>query len=270
MLIDFHTHIFPDRIAQRTLEVLKAGSLKCEKKEAISYFDGTKSGLLSLMADSGVDISIALPIATKPTQTDSINTFAASATDENILSFATLHPQNEDTDKILENIKESGFKGIKLHPEFQETYVDSPEIINILKKTEELELYTVFHTGHDIGLPPPVHSMPIRFERVLEYVSGEFIIAAHLGGWRAWDDVEKYLVGTPIRFDTAFIKNFIPHEQAKRIIKNHGSEKILFGSDAPWENPKDTLEFLLSLELNENEIENITYKNAEKILKGDV
>ena len=268
MLIDFHTHIFPDRIAEKTLEVLKAGSIKYEHKEATSYFDGTKEGLLSLMAASGVNLSVALPIATKPTQTDSINTFASSVTDEKIVSFATLHPQNEDTDKILENIKETGFIGIKLHPEFQGNYVDSPETIKILKKAEELELYTVFHAGHDIGLPPPVHSTPMHFRNALEYVSGKYIIAAHLGGWRSWDDVEKYLVGTSIYFDTAFIKDYICAEQAGRIIKNHGSEKILFGSDAPWENPKDTLDFILSLRLNQDEIENITYKNAEKILKG--
>lgn len=268
MLIDFHTHIFPDRIAEKTLNVLKAGSLKYEKKEARSYYDGTKAGLSAVMADSGVTTSIALPIATKPTQTDSINAFAASVTDNNIISFATLHPQNEDTDKILDNIKEAGFKGIKLHPEFQQTFVDSPEMIKILKKAEELELLTVFHAGHDIGLPPPVHSMPVRFKNAMEYVSGKYIIAAHLGGWRAWDDVEKYLVGTPIYLDTAFIKDYILPEQAKRIIKNHSSEKILFGSDAPWENPKDTLNFIKSLGLNQDELENITYKNAIKILKG--
>ena len=86
--------------------------IKYEKKEATSYFDGTKDGLLSLMTKCGVDISVTLPIATKPTQTESINIFAASVRDNKIISFATLHPQNANTDKILENIKEAGFKGI--------------------------------------------------------------------------------------------------------------------------------------------------------------
>ncbi len=268
MLIDFHTHIFPEKIAGKTLEVLKAGILKYEHIEGVAYYDGTKDGLLCSMAENGVDISLALPIATKPSQTDSINNFAASVSDDKIVSFASLHPKNEDTDKILENIKEAGFRGIKLHPEFQECFVDDSECIKILKKAEELELYTVFHAGCDIGLPPPVHSTPVHFKNALEYVSGKYIIAAHLGGWRMWDDVEKYLVGTDILFDTAFIKDYITPEQAARIIKNHGSEKILFGSDAPWENPKDTLEFLMSLGLEQEEIENITHKNALKILKG--
>ncbi len=267
MLIDFHTHIFPDRIAQRTLDVLKSGVLKYEHIQAVSYFDGTKDGLISVMNKSGVDLSVALPIATKPTQTESINTFAETLKDGKIISFASLHPGNNDIDSILEKIKEAGFCGIKLHPEFQSFYVDSPECIKILKKAEELELYTVFHAGSDIGLPPPVHSTPKHFKNALEYVSGKYIIAAHLGGWRMWDDVEKNMVGTEILFDTAFIKDYINPEQAKRIIRNHGSEKILFGSDNPWENPKDTLVFLNSLSLNQDELDNITYKNALKILK---
>ena len=268
MLIDFHTHIFPDKIAGKTLEVLKAGILKYEHIEGVSFYDGTKDGLLSSMNENGVDISITLPIATKPTQTESINSFAAGVKSEKIVSFASLHPNNEDTDKILENIKQAGFRGIKLHPEFQECFVDSPECLKILKKAESLGLYTVFHAGSDIGLPPPVHSTPKHFKNALQYVSGKYIIAAHLGGWRMWDDVEKYLVGTQILFDTAFIKDYIPHEQAKRIIKNHGGEKILFGSDAPWENPKDTLNFLVSLNLGKETLDNITHKNALKILKG--
>ena len=82
-----------------------------------------------------------------------------------------------------------------------------------------------------------------------------------------WDDVEKYLVGTHILFDTAFIKDYISSEQALRIIRNHGSEKILFGSDGPWESPDCTLAFIRSLGLSESECDNITFKNACRILK---
>ena len=266
MLIDFHSHIFPEKIADRTLEILKSGSQKISNIQSISYFDGTKDGLKLMMENCGVDISITLPIATKPAQTESINTFAKDVTDSKIISFASLHPDNEDVCSILENIKEAGFYGIKLHPEFQSFYVDSPECIKILKKAEELELYTVFHAGCDIGLPPPVHSTPMHFRNALDYVSGKYIIAAHLGGWRMWDQVEKYIAGTNMYFDTAFIKDYISPEQALRIIRTHNSEKILFGSDNPWENPKDTLNFLNSLGLSRKELDNITYKNALKIL----
>ena len=266
MLIDFHTHIFPDKIATKTLEVLKSGIKEYECLDAESFFDGTKSGLLSFMEENGVDISVVLPIATKPTQTESINAFALSASDKKIVSFASLHPDNENTDEILESIKQSGFIGIKLHPEFQRSFVDSDEIIRILKKAEELQLYTVFHAGQDIGLPPPVHSTPLHFKNALGYVSGKYIIAAHLGGWRMWDDVEKHLVGTPIIFDTAFIKDHISPVQAKRIIKSHGSEKILFGSDAPWNAPWQDIELVKCFGLSEEDEKAVLGENARKLL----
>lgn len=266
MLIDFHTHIFPEKIASKTLDILKAGALKYEGKETISYFDATYDGLLDSMAENNVDISVVLPIATKPSQTETINSYAKSVTGGKIISFASLHHSNENIDDILENIKSQGFCGIKLHPEFQDFFVDSEESLKILKKAEELKLYTILHSGCDIGYPPPVHCTPERLKNTLGFVSGKYIIAAHLGGWRMWDDVEKHLVGTDILFDTAFLCGYITCEQYKRIIENHGSDKIVFGSDNPWEKPSVTYDFLKSLDLENSDFENITYKNSLRIL----
>lgn len=267
MVIDFHTHVFPEKIAARSLEVLKEGVLRCEGIHAKAYTDGTTNGIKKSMNETGINLSVTLPIATKPSQTESINTFAKSVCCDKIISFATLHPLNEDTDAILENIAKSGFKGIKLHPEFQQAYIDSEAVIKIFKKAEELGLYTVIHSGADIGLDPPVHCTPRRLKNVLEYVSGKYIIAAHLGAFRMWDDVEKHLAGTDVYFDTAYLNGYIDPAQYKRIIKSHGADKILFGSDLPWENPIDTLNGIKALNLDKHELELITHLNAKKILR---
>ena len=100
----------------------------------------------------------------------------------------------------------------------------------------------------------------------MECINGDKLIAAHLGGFRLWDDVREYLVGTNILFDTAFISKFIEKDLCLDIIRSHGCEKILFGSDSPWENPKDTIAFIESLGLSNEEKEYIYYKNALKIL----
>ena len=78
--------------------------------------------------------------------------------------------------------------------------------------------------------------------------------------------VEEYLVGTPIFLDTAYIAQFLPPEQCLRIIRNHGADKVLFGSDSPWEDPADTLQYLRSLGLTDDELEQITHRNAARIL----
>lgn len=78
--------------------------------------------------------------------------------------------------------------------------------------------------------------------------------------------MERYLVGTPMLFDTAFISRFIAPEQCVRIFRSHGTEKVLFGSDTPWESPSETLHFLRALPLTEKEFAQITHENAERIL----
>lgn len=265
MLIDTHTHVFPDAMAEKTIEILKERILRRQGFGVKTYSEATVSGLKQSMLKCGVDISIAAPIATKPSQLKTINTYAESITDGRIISLATIHPLQENKYNVLRDIKERGFKGIKVHPEFQGVDIDSPEFIEVYKIAEELDLIVLMHAGEDIGVEPPVHSTPARLKNLLNYVSGEKIIAAHMGGWNEWDDVEKYLIDTPVYFDTAVVSRYMDAAQCERIIKAHGTDKILFGSDSPWESPADTLKFLKTLHLSDSDMEKITHKNAENL-----
>ncbi len=266
MLIDFHTHIFPDKIAPSALVSLTESVLRHEGRIYPPQTDGTLGGLLSFMEESSVDISITMPIATKPSQTRSINRFVSDINDGRIISFGAVHPLSEDAFDVLEKLKEQGFKGVKIHPEFQDFYIDSSESIAFLRKAEELSMYVTVHAGADIGFPPPIKCTPQRLYNVLEAVNGDKIIAAHLGGFRQWGEVKKYLVGSEILLDTAFISMFIDKEQCSEIIRNHGFTKVLFGSDSPWESPKMTKAFIDSLNLTDEEKEHIYCKNAMRIL----
>ncbi len=266
MFIDFHTHIFPDKIAQRVIRILKGNAQKQGHVEQRSFADGTLGGLRASMERCKISKSVALPIATKPTQADSINSFAMEVNSPDVISFGSVHPMQSDWEDVIDRLYESGIKGIKLHPQYQQVRVDSPETIRVLKKAESLKMYTTLHAGVDIGVPPPLMCTPKMLSDVLTEVSGEYIIAAHLGGFDMWDEVEKELVGKPIYFDTAVISSFIEKEQYKRIVKNHGSKKVLFASDLPWEDPLDTIRGLDSLGLSTEEYEDIAYKNAKRIL----
>lgn len=268
MVIDFHTHAFPEKIAAKTLAVLLGNVQAVEGIDHDAFTDGTLSGIKKSMKINGIDYSLVLPIATTTTQSTSINRFAKENTgNDGIISFGSLHPMQEDWECVLEEIKNMGLLGIKLHPEYQQFYIDSPDGIKILKKCEELGLLVILHAGKDIGIEPPVHCSPKQLSNALQYVSGNNIIAAHLGGWRMWDDVEKYLVKTPVMFDTAFTVFEIDEHQLLRIIKNHGSTKILFGTDSPWEDGKKTIAKINSLPISQDEKDNIFFKNAMRLLK---
>lgn len=269
MLIDFHTHIFPEKIAERAISSLESNLLRCTGDESRShaYHRGTLNELKNSMRENGVDISVVLPIATTVTQSQSINRFAAEINGKDgIISFGSLHPNQADAEEELLKIKEMGLKGIKLHPEYQEFYINSGESLKILKKAEELGFYVVLHTGRDLGMPEPVHCPPQLLADALNYVSGKYIIAAHMGGYLLWEDVLKYLIGTDIMLDTSFCLGEMPKDIAEEIIKKHTAEKIVFGSDSPWARPGDIYKALKSLSLSQEEIDKITYKNAYGIL----
>ena len=266
MLIDFHTHIFPDKIAAGAVKILKDNAVRENGDSTFNHTDGTLNGLKKSMKEENVDISVIMPIATKPSQTQSINRFAENIRCDSIVSFGSVYPGEDDWKSVLSDLVKRGFKGIKLHPEYQNFYVDSKNSIELLIEAEKLGLYVTFHAGQDIGLPPPVHCNPDKLKNVLEYVNGDKIIAAHLGGFREWDSVEKYLVGTNIIFDTAFISEYIEPEQCKRIIENHGCDKILFATDSPWETPSQEYKFIDSLGFSQEDKNKIYYKNALKIL----
>ncbi len=267
MIIDFHTHIFPDNMAVKAVGTLEE-HIRGQGRSYKAVIPATLASLKKSMSENGIDFSVVLPIATTVTQSTSINRFAAKINNRGgIFSFGSLHPMQTDWEDVLYGIKEKGLRGIKLHPEYQQCYIDSPESLRILKKCEELDLAVVLHAGNDVGVSPPRRCMPDRLAHALEYVSGDKIVAAHLGGWDAWDDVEKYLVGTPISLDTAYIADFIEPAQLLRIIQNHGSEKILHATDSPWEKQGKAAELIRSLPLAEADFNNIFYKNAKKLLK---
>jgi len=262
MIIDFHAHIFPDKIASSAIEYLS------EKASIKANSDGTLNGLKSSMKSAGIDYSVILPIATKPQQAISINNFSAQITGrDGIISLGSIHPFMENWKGELDRIKELGLIGIKLHPEYQNFFVDDEAIIPMLDYVAQLGLIIVFHGGVDLGFDGEIHCTPKRVRKLLKSINGAKLVIAHTGGYRCWDDVEEYLVGENVYFDTSYTLNAIEEKQFLRIVKNHGIDKILFATDLPWGNQSDDIKRMMSLPLKPDELDYIMYKNALKLLK---
>ena len=268
MIIDFHTHAFPEKIAARTLDVLIKNSEKVSGSAMTAHTDGTAEGLRGIKRRAGVDLAVILPIVTSPHQTETVNRVADQINRENnrLYSFCSCHPDDPAASEHIDRYAEAGFKGVKLHPEFQGFFADDGRALEIYRRAAKYGMTVVLHTGRDVGYPPPVHATPDMLLRVIDRVPDLKLVAAHFGGWQMWDEVAKKLVGTPIYLDTAYIADFIDPDLAREIIRAHGAEKILFGSDCPWEDPAHTLEFLRSLELDREEYVKICGENAAGLL----
>lgn len=262
MVIDFHTHAFHDRIAEWVIESLMESS----KDACAPCSDGTVGGLIKNMDEFGVDISVIQPIVTTKKNTVLLNQWAKDVVGERIISFGSIHPETDDYKRDIDFICDLDLPGIKFHPEFQNFFIDEPKMLKMYDYALSKGLIILFHAGYDPSFPPPIHSSPKQFAEISKEMQGGVIVAAHLGGHSQWDDVEKYLVGTDVYLDTSMGMNHYPHDQFVRIAKNHGADKILFGSDSPWTKANEEIEILNSLPLSQEEKDLILYKNAKRIL----
>jgi predicted TIM-barrel fold metal-dependent hydrolase len=262
MIIDFHTHAFPEKIAKDAMDILAhtAGALS-------RFTDGTLRGLSDAANTVGDVFAVVLPIASKPTQMRKISDWAAENRTEKIEIFGSVYPGAPDAMYELEGIKARGLKGVKFHPEHQDFYIDEPHCLSLYKKAASLGLITVFHMGYDIGFLPPCRGAPERLKKVLGAFDGAPVIAAHFGGYMMWERVAKTLCGLPIYFDTSYSHSRMIKPLAQRIVEKHGPAKILFGSDLPWSGIAEEIAFVNSLDLTAGDRDLIMRGNAARLLE---
>ena len=267
MIIDFHTHIFPDKIAKRTIDFL------AEKGGIPPFSDGSVDGLLGEMEKAGANISVTLPVVTNPAQFDSVNRFAAEINERfknekrRLITFAGIHPACENIEEKMSWIRKSGFLGVKIHPDYQGTFIDDERYIKIIECAKEEDLIVVTHSGVDGGYRDmPVRCTPERVKEVIHKVNHKKLVLAHLGANEMSPQVFDELCGEDVYFDTAYVLRFTPKHEFERIIKKHGEDKILFATDSPWSSIKNDADILKSFSLGKEVEEKIFYKNAEKLL----
>ena len=161
MIIDFHTHAFPDSLAPRAIPAL------AESSSLTPNHDGTICGLTKALDESGVEKAVVLSIATKPHQENSVNTFAISLLENpRIIPFGSVFPGSDTWREQLARLRDAGIKGIKLHPEYQGFFIDSDDAMPIYEECGKLGLIVTFHAGADAAFPPPVHASPERLNFV--------------------------------------------------------------------------------------------------------
>jgi len=122
----------------------------------------------------------------------------------------------------------------------------------------------LIHAGSDVAFTE-THATPARLKEVMK-VKGLKVILAHMGGYRQWDDVVKYLVGLPsLYLDTSFCLD-LPNALFKEMIFAHEPYRILFGSDFPWVRPRQMIDKIRQLDLGKANEEMIFSGNARWLL----
>ena len=258
-IFDCHVHLYPEPLAAKAVEGLS------QRFGNPPAFDGTVAGLEADFTRSGICGALNLPVATRAEQVESINAWAAAINTGPVRSLATIHPDTPDIPATLEAVKAAGFKGIKLHPEYQAFTPDDPRVASVWEACPRLGLSVFLHAGGERVFPEPYRTNPASIARLLAEHPDLTVIAAHLGGFRMWDEAERELVGKPIFLDLSHTFFWMPEEQILRMILNHGAERILFGTDAPWQTPAEVLDAFLKLPLTPEQQRAILWDNAARL-----
>ena len=259
-IFDSHVHVFPDAIGPRAVARVAT------RLQAPASCDGTRAGLLHKLDEAGIAGALNAPVATRPDQVVSINTWAATQNVWPVLSLGAMHPGFPGIAEELRRIKKLGLHGVKLHPEYQAFSPDEPRLDTVWRVCRELGLLVLLHAGDDWFFDPPCRASPAAIARVLRAWPGLTLMAAHGGGFQHWDEVERELVGLPLYLDTSFAAGHAPEEQFLRIVRRHGADRILFGTDAPWQDPPAVRAAFLRLPLTPAEQRAILWDNAARLL----
>jgi len=261
-VIDIHTHAFPDDLAKRAIKKLEGtGPWKAQGS-------GTVKGLIASMDRSDIDVSVLCTIATKPDQAQGIMDWCMAIRSDRIEPFPSVHPNAADAPEWMARFHDESFAGIKLHPMYQDFAADDPIMDPIYQAAVDLGMAVEIHCGFDISFAPDDdRASPRRIRNVIDRFSDLKLVATHLGGWRAWDASRELLVGTPVYLETSFSLTEMSPQAAADIIRAHGVERVMFGTDWPWETQHQALAELRTIGLNQAELRQVSWSTAAKLLQ---
>ncbi len=263
-IINAHAHIYPNKIAKKATDSI--GDFYSLKMQVPA---GTTERLLENGLNAGVSKFVVHSCATKAHQVRAINEFIKEEIDlhNEFIGFMTLHQDmsEEEIEKEVEWCVKAGFKGIKLHPDFQKFNIDNEEIEKIYRVVSKVDKIfpILFHTGDDRY----EFSKPYRLANIAKKYKKAYFIAAHFGGYRCWNEVDVYNGLDNVYFDTCSALPFIGEERAKKFIDKFGVEKFFFGDDFPMWDVKEELERFYKIKLTDDEREKILGLNIKNFLQ---
>ncbi len=263
-VFDIHTHTYPESISEKA--VINLGKFYNFHVDGL----GTYAHLESQAAENNVLGFLLFSVATNAKQVEKVNKSIASLAQKSreqgyqTVGFAGIHQDYPDFSAEVKRAKSLGLRGIKIHPDIQGVDIDDARLLKLYEIIEgDIPLY--LHMGDD--RPEYRFSEAKKLAHVLDLFPNLEVVAAHLGGYRAWDDAVHYLAGRPnVWYDTSSALWAMTPERASELIHIFGADRVMFGTDYPVKNTADELERFFKLSLTEDERCDILYNNAVRFL----
>lgn len=250
MIIDAHTHVWPDRIAPLALGGNQVLGLTVRG-------DGTVGGLESTMDVSGVELSCCLGIANEARQVDKVNAFVAGLVGERRLGFGTVHV-GLSAEENLASLRRHGIGAVKIHPLFQRFALDDPRLWTLFEAFGA-DVAVIVHVGAGGDEHTNSLSSPTMIADIARTFPALRLVACHFGGYRILDAAEELLTGVDVVLETSWPPGLatLRPERIRRLIRRHGAERVVFGSDWPMTDPGAELKAIDALGLTDDETKSV-------------
>ena len=212
---------------------------------------------------AGVSRYVISSAAVVPKQARSIVEFLAEARrgHPQCIAFGSVYPGMDGYEEILDELQALGLRGLKIHPDFQKLPIDDPSGIETYRSIARRGLPVLMHMGDDRY----DFSSPERLTNLIRQVPDLIVIAAHFGGWRAWERSLAHPQPENVFYDTSSTTPMVSRDMVMRMLERLGPERFLFGTDFPMWSPEEMVRQFLSLDLGESLREQILYGNFMRL-----
>ncbi|QHE70818.1 amidohydrolase family protein [Rhodococcus sp. WAY2] len=252
--------MWPDEIARKVLADRPVG--------LDPVHDGTLDGLRRTMDAAGIDMAMTLAVANVGKNVWRTNEFVGKVDRSRFVPFGTVHP-DLSVEENLVALRDNGVVGVKLHPLFQSVAFADSRTREILTALAENDIPVIAHVGSGGDAHQNERGAPKDFHAMLTEVKGLRLIAAHYGGYQVLDEAEQWSVGTDVHLETSWPPSMgtLPQERIRNIIRRHGADRVVYGSDWPMTDPATEIAAIKALGLTAEEESGILGGNLARLLR---
>jgi uncharacterized protein len=246
MIIDAHCHIFTKLIIENVANNLAlVESLKLDGVYARQRLDPI---VLQQSAEAnGVDLCLLLPTAAPDkVRAENDRHIKFSAKFPRLRTLATLHPMMHGLSEEIGRIFDLGIRGFKFSSFSQRFDLASPEAEAMFSTLGQMGssrgflpvvvLDTFTRADLHFGADPEHLTIPAKFTKVSHRHPEVNFVGSHMGGLAAdFDELRGQLIPAEnLYLDTSNAAHTLNEAEFVELLKSHGPDHILFGTDWPW------------------------------------
>jgi predicted TIM-barrel fold metal-dependent hydrolase len=254
MIIDSHTHLFPQKI------ISGVSSRRALVEELDLDIEGAKQrssvkALINACQEAQVEACLVLPTAAAEDVPETNRRFQKTAQEQaRLYAAGTLHPACKENASELKKLEARKVRALKFCTFSQEFGLKNPETERLFDLIETFNhdtghgffavLDTFYKADTYFGTSPQHLTTPAGLGRLVRKHGEIVFVGAHMGGLCApFDEIVEHLPPAPnLYLETSNAAHTLKADQFVQLLELHGPQKILFGTDWPWFHAQDELE----------------------------